>query len=83
MSWLLKLERYLASHKVFMDENELVRQIKAGKGDVVKFDRSVLLDIWGMLLIQEELVQKVKRLSLKYGFEWRYDEISKEFRFRA
>ena len=41
-----------------MDESELVRSIKAEKGNVVKFDPSVLLNIWGMLLIQEELVQK-------------------------
>ena len=66
-----------------MDESELVRRIKAGKGEEVKLDRSVLLNIWGMLLIQEELVQKVTRLCLKYGFKWRYDETSKEFRFRA
>ncbi len=66
-----------------MDESDLVDRIKAGKGDVVRLDRSVLLNIWGMLLIQDELVEKVRRLCLKHGFESRYDEVAKEFRIRS
>ena len=66
-----------------MDESDLVKQIKAAKGEVVSLDRSALLNIWGLLLNQEELVERVRRLSLKHGFEWRYDEVAKEFRFRS
>ena len=66
-----------------MDESDLVQRIEKGKGDLVRIDRSVLLNAWGMLLIQEELVSKVDRLCLKHGFRCKYDQTTEEFRFRA
>ena len=66
-----------------MEESDLARRIRAAKGDVVRFDRSALLKIWGALLNQEELVERVRRFCLKHGFEWRIDEVTKEFRLRS
>ena len=66
-----------------MEKDDLAHRVKAAKGDVVKFDRSALLKIWGMLLNQDELVERVRRFCLEHGFEWRIDEVTKEFRIRS
>ena len=66
-----------------MEESDLERRIRAAKGDVVRFDRSALLKVWGMLLNQQELVGRVRRFCLAHGFEWRIDEVTKEFRIRS
>ena len=66
-----------------MDESDLVDRIKRGQGELVRFNRSVILNTFGIMLIQEELQAKVDGVCTRHGFKWRYDEETQEFRFSA
>ena len=66
-----------------MDESDLVDRIKQGQGQLVRFNRSAMLNTFGMMLILEELQAKVDGFCTKHGFKWRYDQKTQEFRFSA
>ena len=66
-----------------MDESDLVDRIKRGQGELLRFNRSAILNTFGITLILEELQKKVDGFCTKHTVRWRYDQKTQEFRFSA
>ena len=64
-----------------MTEEDVVKTVQDAGGQLVRFPRSALLNLWG-LLTQDELTGKLEALCEANGFEYRYDQATAQFRIR-
>ena len=64
-----------------MTEGDLVKAVQDAGGQLVRFPRSGLLNMWG-LRTRDEITGKLEALCEANGFEYRYDQATAQFRIR-